>query len=121
MHPQPLWLRGCESPRENYLHGNGAWLALSPCQVSLGGAMSMIENDPAILGLKSRCTTLKTNGNQLEERFKGLQTPLNEQVPPPAVNEFTDVSTGPFPKSWGGGAGIIIFIIFIFCRGSQIL
>ena len=39
--------------------------------------MSMIENDPAILGLKSRCATLETNGNQLEERIKGLQTDLH--------------------------------------------
>ena len=55
--------------------------------------MSMIENDPAILGLKSRCTTLETSANQLEERVKGLQTALNEHVPPPVVKEFRDVIT----------------------------
>ena len=54
--------------------------------------MSMIENDPAFLALKSRCTTLETNGNKLEERIKGLQTALNEQIPPPVVQEFQDVS-----------------------------
>ena len=54
--------------------------------------MSMIDNDPAILALKSRCTTLETNGNKLEERVNGLQTALNEQIPPPVVQEFRDVS-----------------------------
>ena len=54
--------------------------------------MSMIENDPAILTLKSRCTTLETNGNKLEERVKGLQTALTEQIPPPVLQEFRDVS-----------------------------
>ena len=54
--------------------------------------MSMIDNDPAILALKSRCTTLETSGKQLEERVKGLQTALNEQVPPLVVKEFRDVS-----------------------------
>ena len=52
----------------------------------------MIDNDPAILSLKSRCTTLETNGNLLEERVKGLQTALNEQIPPPVIQEFRDVS-----------------------------
>ena len=52
----------------------------------------MIDNDPAILALKSRCTTLETNGNMLEERVKGLQTALNEEIPPLVIQEFRDVS-----------------------------
>ena len=54
--------------------------------------MSVLDNDPAILALKSRCTALETNGNMLEERIKGLQTALNEEIPPPVIQEFRDVS-----------------------------
>ena len=43
--------------------------------------MSMIENDPAILALKSRCATLETNGNKLEDENENTPTP-----PPPTMD-----------------------------------
>ena len=54
--------------------------------------MPVLDKDPALLALKSRCTTLETNGNMLEERVKGLQTALNEEIPPLVIQEFRDVS-----------------------------